>query len=111
VIQKITYTQVCTLRFGVRVAGTTVKVGFLVQRIVGRQRRLGKLRNVLRPVGRLPLGPHRGRFSGHKPFRFGKRGLAPGRYLITGRTFGRNARIGGLAKPRVVVVPRPRVKR
>jgi hypothetical protein len=111
VIGKVTYTQVCTLHFGVSVAGTTVKVGFLVQRIIRRQRKLGKLRNVLRPVGRIPLGPHRGRFSGRKSFRFGKRGLAPGRYLITGHTFGCKGRIGGLAKPRVVVVRRPSVKR
>jgi hypothetical protein len=107
VIERVVYTQVCTLKFGVRVAGTTVKVGFLVQRIVGLRHRLGKRRYVLRRVGRIPLGRHHGRFHGHRAFRFGKRGLPPDHYLITGRTFGRNGRIGGLAKPRVVVVRRP----
>ena len=88
-----------------------MKVGFLVQRIVGKRRVLGRLRYVLRPVGRLPLGPHRGRFHGSKPFSFGKAGLPPGRYLITGRTFGRGRRVGGLARPRVIVVKAPRAKR
>src|SRR5437588_5910589 len=33
-IDRVSYVQKCTLRSGIRVAGTTVKVGFLVQRIV-----------------------------------------------------------------------------
>src|SRR5207237_8456952 len=110
-IDRVSYVQKCTLRSGIRVAGTTVKVGFLVQRIVGRRRVLGRLRYVLRPVGRLPLGPHRGRFKVRRAFQFGRNGLPPGRYLVTGRTFGSHRLVGGLATPRVLVVPAPRPPR
>jgi WD40-like Beta Propeller Repeat len=113
VVNRVSYVQKCRLQAGIRLSGTTVTVGFLVQRIVGRHRVLGRLRYVLKPVGRLPLGPHRGRFHVSRAFRFGRNGLPPGRYLITGRTFGPHKRVAGLATPRVVVVsapPRPRTK-
>jgi hypothetical protein len=107
VVNRVSYVQKCTLHAGLRLSGTTVTVGFLVQRIVGQHRVLGRLRYVLKAVGRLPLGPHRGRFNVSRAFRFGRNGLPPGRYLITGRTFGPHGHVGGLATPRVLVVPAP----
>jgi WD40 repeat protein len=109
IINRVTYVQKCTLQAGLQVTGSVVTVGFLVQRIVGQHRVLGRLQYELKPVGRLPLGPHRGRFKVRRAFQFGSKGLPPGRYLITGRTLaGPNDRVAGLSTPRVVVVSAPK---
>jgi WD40-like Beta Propeller Repeat len=79
-------------------AGKRTTVGIVVRRLRGTRKVLGRRVPRLGRQIRIPLGRLRGhaRFARHVP-----RGLRPGRYLLTARTFRKHGRVRTLAKPRV----------
>jgi hypothetical protein len=89
--------------------------GLLVQRIVGRDKVLGRRAAKLRKVGRIPLGRFRkGRHR--KRYKLAVRGrkLRPGCYLVTVRALTRKKKVRDLSKPYTVRIRkhrRPRVRR
>lgn len=81
------------------------KVGILVQRIVGRQRILGRREYRLRTVGRVPLGRFtNGHHRVHWDLRVNGRRLRRGRYLVTLRALSREGAVRDLAKSDVIRV-------
>jgi hypothetical protein len=79
--------------------------GILVQRIVGRQRILGRREYRLRMVGRVPLGQFsNGRHRVHWDLRVNGRRLRRGRYLVTLRALSSEGVVLDLAKPDVIRV-------
>jgi hypothetical protein len=77
--------------------------GILVQRIVGRQRILGRREYRLRTVGRVPLGRFtNGHHRVHWNLRVNGKRLRRGRYLVTLRALSRQGVIRDLAKPDVI---------
>jgi hypothetical protein len=79
--------------------------GILVQRIVGRQRILGRREYRLRTVGRVPLGRFtNGHHRVHWDLRVNGRRLRRGRYLVTLRALSREGVVRDLAKPDAIRV-------
>ncbi len=78
-------------------------VGILVQRIVGRQRILGRRAYRLRKVGRVPLGRFtKGTHHLRWNLRVNGRRLRPGRYLVTLRALTSGGVIHDMATPTVL---------
>jgi hypothetical protein len=78
-------------------------LGILVQRIIGRQRILGRREYKLRKVGRVPLG-HFSKGTHHLRWnlRVNGRHLRPGRYLVTLRALTSRGVIHDMATPTVL---------
>jgi hypothetical protein len=83
-------------------------VGILVQRIVGRKKRiLGRRTYKLKTVGRVPLGKFKGgRLRTKWDLKVDGKALRPGKYLVTPRGVGSRKRIRELGKPRVIKIKR-----
>jgi hypothetical protein len=90
----------CTVTGSVVIPLKTTTVGILARRVLGTTRALGRTVPKLGPQIRLPLGSHRGPFHVSRSVR----GVKPGRYLLTLRTFDARGEVSTLAAPRVVTV-------
>jgi hypothetical protein len=104
-IAQVTTSQIspgAPANIAVRV-GQGGSLGILVQRIVGRQRILGRRAYKLRKVGRVPLGHFtKGTHHLHWNLRVNGKRLRPGRYLVTLRALSNSGVIRDMATPNVL---------